>query len=64
VLSAIEAQLAECSKRWTVGAMSLDAEGITIIEYTVLPKKSKAPEDILAAVRAAGGTDLLEAEFK
>jgi hypothetical protein len=64
VLPAIEAQLTECSKRWTVGAMSLDAEGVTIIEYTVLPKKSKAPEDLLAAVRAAGGTDLLEAEFK
>ncbi|MEO9035654.1 MAG: DUF4956 domain-containing protein [Gemmatimonadaceae bacterium] len=64
VLPGIETQLTECTKRWTVGAMSLDAEGITVIEYTVLPKKSKAPEDVLAAVRAAGGIDLIEVEFK
>ena len=58
VLPAVEAQLAGGTKRWSVSSMSLDAEGITLIEYLVLPKKSKSPEELLAAVRAAGGTDL------
>jgi hypothetical protein len=58
----IETRLDESTKRWSVGAVSVDAEGTTIIDYLVLPKKSKSPDQLLALVRAAGGSQLVDAE--
>jgi hypothetical protein len=54
--------LEESTKRWSVGSVSVDAEGTTIIDYLVLPKKSKGPDQLLALVRAAGGSQLVDAE--
>jgi hypothetical protein len=58
----IENRLEESTKRWSVGAVTVDAEGITVIDYLVLPKKSKGPDQLLALVRAAGGSQLVDAE--
>jgi len=58
----IENRLEESTKRWSVGSVTVDAEGTTIIDYLVLPKKSKGPEQLLALVRAAGGSQLVDAE--
>ena len=58
----IENRLEESTKRWSVGSVSVDAEGTTIIDYLVLPKKSKGPDQLLALVRAAGGSQLVDAE--
>ncbi len=64
VLPVVEMRLTESTKKWAVSSMSMDAEGVTLIEYTVLPKKSKGPDDILAAVRLASGTDLVDLELR
>jgi hypothetical protein len=58
----IENRLEESTKRWSVGSVTVDAEGTTIIDYLVLPKKSKGPDQLLALVRAAGGSQLVDAE--
>jgi glutamine phosphoribosylpyrophosphate amidotransferase len=58
----IENRLEESTKRWSVGSVTVDAEGTTVIDYMVLPKKSKSPEQLLALVRAAGGSQLVDAE--
>ena len=59
----IENRLDESTKRWSVGSVSVDSEGLTVIDYLVLPKKSKSPDQLLALVRAAGGTQLVDAEM-
>ncbi|HEX3866710.1 MAG TPA: DUF4956 domain-containing protein [Gemmatimonadaceae bacterium] len=64
VLPMVEARLGESTKKWSVSSVSLDAEGVTVIEYTVMPKKSKGPDEILAAVRLASGSELVDAELK
>ncbi|HTE44981.1 MAG TPA: DUF4956 domain-containing protein [Gemmatimonadaceae bacterium] len=59
----IETRLDEATKRWSVGSLTVDAEGITTIDYLVLPKRNKGPDQLLALVRAAGGEDLITAEL-
>jgi hypothetical protein len=59
----IETRLDEATKRWTVGSVTVDGDGVTTIDYVVLPKKSKGPEELLTLVRAAGGQELITAEL-
>ncbi|MEP6491133.1 MAG: DUF4956 domain-containing protein [bacterium] len=59
----IETRLDEATKRWSVGSLAVDGDGITTIDYLVLPKRSKGPDALLALVRAAGGQDLITAEL-
>jgi len=59
----IENRLEESTKRWSVGGVQVNSDGITIIDYLVLPKKSKSPEQLLALVKAAGGVQLVDAEI-
>ena len=59
----IENRLEESTKRWSVGSVQVDSEGTTTVDYLVLPKKSKNPEQLLALVKAAGGTQLVDAEL-
>ncbi len=59
----IENRLAESTKRWSVGSVQQNSDGITVVDYLVLPKKSKNPEQLLALVRAAGGDQLVDAEM-
>jgi Domain of unknown function (DUF4956) len=59
----IENRLEESTKRWSVGSVQVNSDGITVIDYLVLPKKSKGPEQLLALVKAAGGEQLVEAEI-
>ena len=59
----IETRLDESTKRWSVGSVQQNSDGVTIIDYLVLPKKSKGPEQLLALVKAAGGQQLVDAEI-
>ena len=59
----IENRLEESTKRWSVGSVGSAHDGITVIDYLVLPKKSKSPEQLLVLVRAAGGSQLVDAEL-
>ena len=53
----------ESTKRWSVGSVQQNSDGITVVDYLVLPKKSKNPEQLLALVKAAGGDQLVDAEM-
>lgn len=59
----IETRLDESTKRWSVGSVQQNSDGVTIIDYLVLPKRSKGPEQLLALVKAAGGDQLVDAEI-
>jgi hypothetical protein len=59
----IENRLDESTKRWSVGSVQDNGSGVTTIDYLVLPKKSKSPEQLLALVKAAGGDQLVDAEI-
>jgi hypothetical protein len=59
----VEERLEESTKKWRLTSVVPAEDGITIVEYTVTPKKSKNLDDILSAVRAGGGVELLSAEL-
>jgi hypothetical protein len=59
----IETRIEESTKRWSVGSVQLNSDGVTVIDYLVLPKRSKTPEQLLALVKAAGGDQLVDAEI-
>jgi hypothetical protein len=60
----VEERLEEMAKKWRLKSVFPGEDGVTIVEYTVTPKKSKNLDDLLAAVRAAGGAELLSAELQ
>ena len=43
--------------------LRLRDDGLTVIEYLVLPKKSTSPDELLSQLRACGGVDPVEAEI-
>jgi hypothetical protein len=51
------------TKRWSVDNVTHHDDGSTSIEYTCLPKKSTAPDELLSQLRASGGADPVEAEI-
>jgi hypothetical protein len=62
--AALEAQLEDATKRWTRSAVVAQADGTTITDYLVTPKKRTSPEDLLARLRAVGGAELVDAEVR
>jgi hypothetical protein len=52
------------AKKWRLKSVFPGEDCVTIVEYTVTEKKSKYLDDLLAAVRAAGGAELLSAELQ
>jgi len=60
---AVESQLEESAKRWSVDGVVARDDGVTVVEYIVLTKKSKDPDELLSQLRAAGGAELVEAEI-
>jgi len=64
VRALVEERLEQSVKKWRLTSVIPAEDGITVVEYTVTPKKSKNVDDILSAVRAAGGADLLSAELQ
>ena len=59
----LEARLDDASKNWSVAAVSESGDGVTVIDYIVLPKKKSGPEELLALMRLAGGKHMVEAEL-
>ena len=58
----VETQLTDSSKRWTLDSAVTEADGATVLEYLVLPKKSKGPDELVVLLRASGA-NLFEAEL-
>jgi hypothetical protein len=61
---AVEARLTESAKSWKLGSINVEPDGLTVVEYVVLPKKRSGPEELLAIVRAAGGAEMVDAELR
>lgn len=60
---AVEEKLEESTKRWKLSRIGVEADGSTLIEYVILPKKRTGPDELLALVRAVGGADLLDVQL-
>ena len=60
----VEAQLDASAKRWTIDNVTSRDDGVTVIEYLVVTKKSTVPDDLLSQLRASGGADPVEAEIQ
>jgi hypothetical protein len=52
--------LSEFARDWRTGAVTIDPEGVTTIDYIIKPKKSTQPEDLLSLARTAGGSGLVD----
>lgn len=59
----VESTLEMATKHWSVDDITHHEDGTTSIEYTCLPKKSVAPDELLAQLRASGGADPVDAEI-
>jgi hypothetical protein len=58
----VESHLVGATKRWTLDSVVSEPDGSTVIEYVVLPRKSKGPDELLAELRAIAH-DLFDAEL-
>jgi hypothetical protein len=59
----VEATLEMHTKRWSMENVTHHDDATTSIEYTCLPKKNTAPDELLSQLRATGGADPVEAEI-
>ena len=59
---AIEPRLQEHTKAWRIGPVSSEDDA-DVVQYHVQLKKKTQPEDLLALVRAAGSSQVLDAEL-
>ena len=60
----VEPRLDEHVKRWRFGGATLSSDGSQVMEYAVTLKKSRPPDELLAALRAAGAPQVIEAELE
>ncbi len=59
----IESRLDDVVKKWSLDAVSTEADGTGICEYQITLKKNEGPEPLLAFVRATGAPDVIDAEM-
>lgn len=60
----IELVLAEFAREWRTGAVTIDGEGVTTIDYFIRPKKATQPDELLGLARTAGGSELVDAQIR
>lgn len=60
----MEMVLTEFAREWRTGAISLDTEGISSIDYHIRPKKAVQGDELLTLARTAGGAELVEAQIR
>jgi hypothetical protein len=56
--------LADFSKEWSAGEVTTDGDGIQTIDYVVVPKKSRQPEELIALAQTAGGSALVDVQLR
>jgi hypothetical protein len=60
---AVEARLPEHVKRWRYGGAAPGSDGAQVLEYVVVLKKARQPEELVASLRAGAGPDVLATEL-
>lgn len=58
----LEPRLQEFTKSWRFGSME-STDGVSVLEYRIQLRKKTGPEELLALVRAAGSTHVVNAEM-
>ena len=56
--------LGEFAREWRTGAISIDTEGISSIDYHIRPKKAVQGDELLTLARTAGGSQLVDAQIR
>ena len=56
--------LGEFAREWRTGAISIDTEGISSIDYHIRPKKAVQGDELLTLARTAGGSQLVDAQLR
>lgn len=56
--------LTEFAREWHTGAISIDTQGISSIDYHIKPKKAVQNDELLTLARTAGGSGLVDAEIR
>jgi hypothetical protein len=56
--------LGEFAREWRTGAISIDTEGISSIDYHIRPKKAIQGDELLTLARTAGGSQLVDAQIR
>ena len=63
-LPVLEARLDDATKKWSIVSESKEADGTTMIEFLITPKKKSGPDELLALLRVAAGTALVDSELR
>ena len=56
--------LEEFAREWRTGAISIDTQGISTIDYHIRPKKAVQGDELLTLARTAGGSGLVDAQIR
>jgi hypothetical protein len=56
--------LNEFAREWRTGAISIDTQGISSIDYHIRPKKAVQNDELITLARTAGGSGLVDAEIR
>lgn len=56
--------LTEFAKEWRTGAISIDTEGVSSIDYHIRPKKAIQGDELLTLARTAAGSELVEVQIR
>lgn len=59
-----EMVMGEFAKEWRAGQPTTDAGGVQTLDYFIQPRKGIQPDELIALVRTAGGTDVIDAEIR
>jgi hypothetical protein len=60
----IDLVLGEFAREFRTGAIQIDTEGISTIDYFIKPKKTTQPDDLVSLARTAGGASLVDAKIR
>jgi hypothetical protein len=63
-LPVLEARLDDAAKKWSIVSESKEADDTTIVEFLITPKKKSGPDELLALLRVAAGTALVDSELR
>ena len=56
--------LTEFAREWRTGAISIDTQGVSSIDYHIRPKKAVQGDELITLARTAGGSGLVDAEIR
>ena len=56
--------LSEFAREWRTGAISIDTEGVSSIDYHIRPKKAIQGDELLTLARTAAGSELVEVQIR